>query len=73
MNIALWVVQGLLALAFLAAGGTKVASPREKLVANPQMAWASDFTGGEIKLIGLAEVVGAVGLVAPWATRSPPS
>ena len=69
MNIALWVVQGLLALAFLAAGGMKVASPRARLVANPHMGWASDFTEGQIKLIGLAEVAGAVGLIAPWATR----
>jgi hypothetical protein len=72
MNVALWGLQGLLALVFLAAGGTKVASPKAKLVANPHMAWASDFSESQIKLIGLAEVAGAVGLIAPWATRIAP-
>jgi hypothetical protein len=72
MNIALWVLQGLLALVFLAAGGFKVASPKAKLVANPHMAWASDFSEGQIKLIGLAEVAGAIGLIAPWATKIAP-
>jgi uncharacterized membrane protein YphA (DoxX/SURF4 family) len=72
VNIALWILQGLLALVFLAAGAMKTASPRAKLISNPQMAWASDFTPGQIKLIGLAEVAGAVGLIAPWATRIAP-
>lgn len=68
MNIALWILQGLLAFAFLGAGGAKLAQSREKILANPMMAWANDFTGTQIKLIGLAEVLGAVGLIAPWAT-----
>lgn len=67
MNYALWGLQGLLAFAFLAAGGNKLAQSREKLVANPMMAWANDFTEGQIKLIGLAEVLGAIGLIAPYA------
>jgi len=72
MNVALWIVQGLLALVFLAAGGFKAASPVEKLRQNPQLGWTADFTPAQIKLIGLAEVAGAVGLVAPWATRIAP-
>jgi len=69
MNIALWIVQGLLALVMLGAGTMKAASPKTKLVANPHMAWASDFSAGQIKMIGLAEIAGAVGLLAPWATH----
>jgi len=69
MNIALWVLQGLLAFVMLGAGGMKVASPKAKLVANPKMGWAKDFTEAQIKLIGLAEVLGAVGLIVPWATH----
>ena len=68
MNTVLWILQGLLAFAFLAAGGNKLAQPREKLMANPMMAWANDFTESQIKLIGLAEVLGAIGLIAPMAT-----
>src|ERR1700722_6239239 len=69
MNIALWIVQGLLALVMFGAGTTKLVSPRTQLVANPHMAWAGDFTDGQVKLIGLAEIAGAVGLIAPWATH----
>jgi hypothetical protein len=65
MNIALWVVQGLLTVAMLGAGAMKLASPKAKLVANPQMGWAADFTEGQIKLLGLAEVAGAAGLILP--------
>jgi hypothetical protein len=69
MNIALWVLQGLLAFIMLAAGGMKVASPKAKLTANPRMAWANDFSETQIKLIGLAEVLGGIGLIVPWATH----
>jgi uncharacterized membrane protein YphA (DoxX/SURF4 family) len=68
VNIALWVLQGLAAVAFLVAGGMKAATPKEKLDANPHMAWARDFSAGHVKLIGLAEVLGAIGLVVPWLT-----
>ena len=72
MNIALWVVQGLLAAAFFGAGAMKLATPREKLMAKASMAWAVDFSAGQIKLIGLAEVLGAIGLVVPWLAQIAP-
>jgi hypothetical protein len=31
------------------------------------MAWAGDFSEGTVKLIGALEVLGAIGLVLPWA------
>lgn len=67
MDIVLWIVAGLLALAFLAAGAMKLAQPREKLVASG-MAWAGDAGDGAVKAIGALEVVGAVGLVLPALT-----
>ena len=66
MNTTLWVIQIVLALAFLAAGAGKLTQPREKLV--ERMAWAEDFSPGTIKLIGAVEVLGAVGLVLPALT-----
>lgn len=72
MNIALWVVAGLLALVFLGAGGAKLAQPKEKLAANPNMAWTEDFSPGAIKAIGALEVLGALGLVLPQATGIAP-
>ncbi len=66
MNIALWIIAGLLALAFLAAGAMKLTQPKEKLAASG-MAWVEDFTPGMIKTIGALEVLGALGLILPAA------
>jgi DoxX-like family len=64
MLIAFWIVNGILALAFLAAGIMKLVRPKEKL-ASAGLAWVEDFTTGPVKLIGLAEVIGAIGLILP--------
>jgi uncharacterized membrane protein len=66
MNIALWIAQGLLAFAMLAAGALKVVTPRAKLA--EKMKWPARWTDTNVKLLGLAEVLGGVGLVVPWAT-----
>ena len=59
MNVFLWIVAGLLAALFLAAGATKLIQPRRNLMANPNMKWTEDFSAPTIKLIGAAEVLGA--------------
>lgn len=64
MNVVLWIVAGLLALAFLLAGGTKLTQPKEAL-AEKGMGWTEDFGPGAIKAIGALEVLGALGLVLP--------
>ena len=66
MGIALWVVQVLLALAFLGAGATKLSQPKEKLLKN--MAWVEDFSQRTVRLIGTLEVLGAIGIVSPALT-----
>ncbi len=71
MLIAYWIVAGLAALVFLAAGLMKLAKPRPALQASG-MGWVEDFSDGSVKLIGLAEVLGAIGLVAPLATGIAP-
>src|SRR3954452_17188987 len=60
-NVGLWVVQGLLAALFLFAGGMKLITPTEVL------SLMSPFPGEFIKFIGACEVLGAFGLVLPWA------
>ncbi|GAA2787403.1 DoxX family protein [Saccharopolyspora taberi] len=67
MNIVLWILAGLLAAVFLAAGGMKLAQPKEKLAASPNMAWAEDFSPAMLKVIGAVEVLTAVGLILPAA------
>ena len=64
MNIALWIVQILLALAFTAAGVMKLTQPKDAM--REKMPFVDDFSAGAIRLIGLLEVLGAVGIVLPW-------
>jgi uncharacterized membrane protein YphA (DoxX/SURF4 family) len=70
MHFGLWAAQGLLALAFVAAGLMKLTTPIEQLRA--AMPWVSGAMGGAVRFIGLAEVLGAVGLVLPAASRVKP-
>ena len=66
MQIALWIVQGLVAFAMVAAGALKVTTPRVKL--SEKFHWAKTWTDANVKLLGLAEVLGGVGLIAPGLT-----
>lgn len=66
MIVALWIVNIVLALAFLAAGSTKLLQPKQKLAG--AMGWVEDFATPAVKLIAAAEVVGALGLVLPLFT-----
>jgi uncharacterized membrane protein len=66
MNVVLWVVAGLLALAFLAAGLPKTTGKREQMIAKTP--YVEVFPQGAVKAIGVAEVLGALGLVVPALT-----
>ena len=66
MGIALWVVQVLLAAAFLVSGATKLSQPKEKLL--KYMAWVEDFSQPTVRNIGALEVLGAIGIVLPALT-----
>lgn len=72
MNIALWVVQALLALVYLAAGGLKVVRPREQLVASGNYDWMKDSSDVSVKAVGAVELLGALGLVLPELTGIAP-
>ena len=63
MNTALWIIQGLLAIAFLMAGVMKLTQSKGKLY--ERMEWVEDFSGGNIRLIGVLEILGALGLLLP--------
>jgi hypothetical protein len=66
MNTTLWIVQGLLGFAMLASGSMKMIRSKEQLAA--KMTWVEDFSPSSIRLIGLSEVLGALGVVLPAAT-----
>lgn len=69
MDIALWIAQGLLALAFLASGSAKLKNDHMTFAASrpPGTAFAADLAEPAFKAIGALEVLGAIGLVLPWA------
>lgn len=70
MTIALWITAVLLTLVYLAAGAMKALSPKEKLATN--MGWVEDFSGWQVKTIGVLEVLGALGVILPLATGIAP-
>jgi len=63
MNHALWIVQALLALIFLFAGGMKLVLPIAAMT--KEMALPGLF----LRFIGVAEVLGAIGLILPGLLR----
>ena len=70
MDVALWVVQGVLALMFLMAGVMKSTQPLAALA--EKMDWVNDSTPTTVRFAGAAEVAGALGLIAPMALNTVP-
>src|SRR3989442_15626355 len=66
MNVALWIVQGLLAALFLFAGGAKLVLPLD------QMAGPVALPGWFLRFLGVAEGLGALGLILPGLLRIRP-
>lgn len=66
MEIALWALQVILALAIGGAGAVKLAKTKEELA--PRMAYVESFTAGQVKAIGAIEVAAGLGVVLPAAT-----
>lgn len=64
MNATLWIVQGLLTALFLFAGSTKLILPIEVLTSmgSPNQIV---LPGWFLRFIGVAEVLGAIGLILP--------
>jgi DoxX-like family len=69
LNIALWIVAGMLAIIFLVASSTKLFVPKEKLAGMGGAAsrWVEDFSPGALKAIGALEFLAAAGLIVPAA------
>jgi hypothetical protein len=63
LTVTLWIIQGLLAALFLFAGVMKLVLPLEALKG------PVEFPGLFLRFIGVAEVLGALGLVLPGLLR----
>jgi uncharacterized membrane protein YphA (DoxX/SURF4 family) len=71
MNIALWLVQAVLALAFIAAGSMKVFA-YQKYKAMSEKNGPTELNRGLVMFIGLTELAGAIGIVLPMAANVAP-
>jgi hypothetical protein len=67
VNLAVWIIAGLLAAVFLFAGDTKVLVPRAQLAEAPGGGWVNDFSPAFVKALGAVEILGAIGLILPAA------
>jgi uncharacterized membrane protein YphA (DoxX/SURF4 family) len=65
MNIALWIIQVLLALLFLFAGAMKLIMPIEEMTKQMPVAIPGLF----LRFIGVCEVLGGLGLILPGLLR----
>ena len=66
MNLGLWIAQLVLGVLFVMAGIMKTTQPLEKLA--PRMKYVTRFPPWVTRFIGASELVGGLGLIAPWAT-----
>ncbi|MFD8637741.1 DoxX family protein [Streptomyces sp. NPDC059533] len=71
MNIAYWIVAGMLALFYFYAGTLKVIRGRDEL--RPMMAWVDRVPLPALRALGAVEILGATGLVLPPLTGIAPS
>ncbi|MGE3178385.1 MAG: DoxX family protein [Vicinamibacterales bacterium] len=63
-NKVLWTVQIVLAAIFLLAGGVKLVTPVEQMQQGPIV-----LPGWFLRFVGVAEVLGAIGLILPGLLR----
>lgn len=71
IHIALWVAQGLFAALFIMAGAVKVFQPIDELVTS--LDWVTSVPLEMVRLIGIAEVLGGLGLLLPALLRIKPA
>ncbi|HBL31120.1 MAG TPA: DoxX family protein [Acidobacteria bacterium] len=67
INIALWIVQVLVALLFIWSGGLKLVMPIEQMQQGPVA-----LPGAFLRFIGVAELLGGLGLILPGLLRIRP-
>ncbi|MFO6420244.1 DoxX family protein [Hylemonella sp. W303a] len=69
LSIALWLTQGLLALFFIYAGVTKLATPAEELA--KMMPWTAQLPF-LVPVTAIADLLGGLGILLPSLTRIRP-
>lgn len=69
MNLFLWIVQGILAVIFLLPGIKKAFQARK---VKESVEWAKNVSVNSIQAVGWVEILGAAGIVLPWALNIAP-
>lgn len=69
IKILTWTLQILAALAFIMAGIMKISTPYGDLVLAENMGWVEDFSAIQIKIIGVLEFLGAIGMILPFVIK----
>ncbi|MEK3722522.1 DoxX family protein [Paenibacillus sp. FSL H8-0034] len=70
MNIAIWIVQGIVALGFIFSGWMKTFQYEK---AKASWSWVKEVSRGVVSFIGIAELLGVLGLILPQATNIAPA
>lgn len=70
MNVAYWVIAGLLAAIYVFGGAKKLVQSPEQL--RPMMGWVDVIPLPRVRAIGLLEVLGALGVILPPLTGIAP-
>lgn len=71
MNLALWIMQGILAFVFVIAGGMKLLA-YEKYRAMLEKSSPTSLSHAQITFLGFAELAGAAGIILPMAFHVAP-
>ena len=69
IKILTWTLQILAALAFIMAGIMKISTSYGDLVLAENMGWVEDFSAIQIKIIGVLEFLGAIGMILPFVIK----
>ena len=70
LHITLWIAQVILAAMFLMSGFMKVSQPIDQL--SKMLPWTAQVAEGLVRFIGVAEILGALGLILPSLLRIQP-
>jgi hypothetical protein len=67
VDLALWIVAGVLAAAFAVGSVSKLCIPKDAIAAAPGGGWVEDFRAGDVKALGAIDLLAAAGLILPAA------
>jgi hypothetical protein len=65
MHLALWIVAGLMAVAFAVGGLSKLIIPKEKIAKLPGGKWVEGVSADFVKATGVLDLLAAAGLILP--------